>query len=77
MMTCSRNLFKNLKNCYQTKTNKKMSQHDFYFFGKSNEFFLKKKSDKIVYFHIYFSHLCRISNQQKKKKQKTHNGMYI
>ncbi len=33
MMTCSRNLFKHLKVCYQTKTNRKMFQHDFLFFA--------------------------------------------
>jgi hypothetical protein len=32
MMTCSSNLFKHLKHCYQTKTNSEMSQHDFHFF---------------------------------------------
>jgi hypothetical protein len=31
MMTNFKNLFKQLKNCYQTKTNREMSQHDFQF----------------------------------------------
>lgn len=33
MMTSSRNLSKHLKNCYPTKTNEEMSQHDSQFFG--------------------------------------------
>jgi hypothetical protein len=28
-------------------------------------FFAKKKSDQIFSFHIYFSHLCKLSNQKK------------
>jgi hypothetical protein len=68
-MTCSRNLFKHSKNCYQTKTNRKMSQHDFYFFANLMIFFSqKKKVTKIFSFHIYFSHLWKISNPKNKIK---------
>jgi len=50
------------------KSKRKCSNMIFNFFCKSNDFFLQKKSDKIFPFHIYFSHLCKISNQKKKKK---------
>jgi hypothetical protein len=68
MMTCSSNLFKHLKHCYQTKTNSEISQHDFHCF--ENLMTLKKKSDQIFSFHIYFSHLSKISNPKKKGKEK-------
>jgi hypothetical protein len=64
-MTCSGNLFKHLKNCYQIETNRKMFQHDSQKNFKSNDFFLPKKSDQIFPFHIHFPHLCKISNQKK------------
>jgi hypothetical protein len=44
-----------------------MSQQNFQFFEKLMNFFSKIKSDKIFPFHIYFSHLCKFSNQKKKK----------
>ncbi len=56
MMTCSQNLFKYLK---------KMSEHDFQFFENLMIFFSKHESDQVFIFHIYFSHLCKISNQKK------------
>ncbi len=43
IMTCCRNLFKHLKICYQTKTNKEMSQHDFYFLINLMTFSQKRK----------------------------------
>lgn len=65
-MTCSRNLFKHLKICYQTKTNREISQHDFQSFANLTIVFSPQKNDQIFPFHIYFSHLCKISNQKKK-----------
>ncbi len=38
----------------------------FSIFCKSNDFFLQKISDQIFPFHIYFSYLCKFSNQKKK-----------
>jgi hypothetical protein len=72
MMTCSNNLFKHLKHCYQTKTNSEMLQHDFHFF--ENLMTLKKKVIKYFSFHIYFSQFSKISNPKKnrKRKRKTH-----
>jgi len=57
-MTCSRNLSKHFRTCYQWK----MFQHDL---QKSKDFFLQKRKDQIFPFHIYFSHLCKTSNQKK------------
>jgi hypothetical protein len=69
-MTSFRNLSKHLKNCYQTKTNREMSQHDFQFFGNL------RKSLKVVEYSlfIFIFHIC--SNFQT-QKQKTHCDMYI
>jgi len=36
-------------------------------FCKSHDFFLQRKSDQIFPFHIYFSHLCKISKQREEK----------
>jgi len=44
-----------------------MLQHGFYFFANLMTF-LSKKKDQMFSFHIYFSHLCKISNQKKKKR---------
>jgi hypothetical protein len=41
-MSCSRNLCKHLKHCYQTKTIKEMSKHDFQFFANLMKFLNKK-----------------------------------
>jgi len=57
MTTCSRNLIKYLKNYYQTKTTKEMSQHDFQKKIKSNDFFLKKIMIK-YFFVIWIFHIC-------------------
>jgi hypothetical protein len=39
----------------------------FNFFANLMTFFSKKKTtDQIFSFHIYFSHLCKISNQRKR-----------
>jgi hypothetical protein len=47
----------------------KMFQHDFQFFVFANllTFFSEKTSDQIFLFHNFISHLCKISNQKKKK----------
>ncbi len=66
MMTCSVNPIKHFKKLYQTKINKEMSQHDFQFFGNLMIFFSKKIIDQVFPFHIYFSHLCKSSNEKKK-----------
>jgi hypothetical protein len=64
-MTCSKNLFEHLKFCYQTKTNKEMSQHDLKF-CKSNDFFLKKEKTKYFLF-IFIFHICaKFQNKEKK-----------
>jgi hypothetical protein len=42
-----------------------MSEHDFQFFGNLMIFFSKHESDQVFLFHIYFSHLCEISNPKK------------
>jgi hypothetical protein len=72
-MTCSKNLFEHLKFCYQTKTNKEMSQHDFKFFSKndlkfckSNDFFLKKEKTKYFLF-IFIFHICEKFKKKEKK----------
>jgi len=66
MIACSKNLFKQLKKIYQTKTNREMLQHGFLFFA-SNEFFLLKKVIKYsLFMFFFFSHLCKISNQKNK-----------
>jgi len=66
-MTCSRNLFKHLKNKYQTKTNKEMSQFDFQFIGDLMTFFLQKK--KVIKFSllIFIFHIC--ANFKPKKEE--------
>ncbi len=65
MMTCSKNLFKHLRHVTKSKTNREMLEHDFHFFVNLITFSLKN-SDQIYPFHVYFSHLCKISNQKKK-----------
>jgi hypothetical protein len=69
-MTCSRNLSKHLKNCDQSKTNKKMSQHDFYFFANLMIFFSKKKSNILISF--YFFTFVQIFKQNKKISHHMH-----
>jgi len=54
MMACSRNISIHLKNCYQTKTNKEMFQHDFQFFANLMIFFAEKKGDQIIPFSYLF-----------------------
>jgi ABC-type antimicrobial peptide transport system permease subunit len=67
MMTCSKNLFKHLIFFYQTKTNKKMSQHDFQFFENLVIFFSKKFIIKCSLF-VFIFHIC--ANFQTKEKKK-------
>jgi hypothetical protein len=57
MMTCSRNLFKHLKHCYQIKTNREMLPTWFSIFCKFNDFFLLKKVIKHSLF-IFIFHTC-------------------
>jgi hypothetical protein len=72
MMACSRNLLKHLKICYQTKTNREMSQHDFQFFYKSKDLFLKKKWQNILFSYLFFTFV-----QNFKPKTKDLHGMCI
>ncbi len=59
MMTCFRNLSKLFFNCYQTKTNRKMFQHDFQFFADLMIFFSQKKEEVIKHcFLIFIFHIC-------------------
>jgi hypothetical protein len=51
-----------------------MMQHDFHFFVNLMTFVSPKENDKIFPFHIYFTHLCKISNP---KERKTHGDMCI
>ncbi len=68
MMTCSGNLFKHLKHCYQTKTNSEISQHDFHCF--ENLMTLKKKVIKYFIF-IFIFHICpKFQTQKKIEKEK-------
>jgi hypothetical protein len=65
-MTCSRNLFKHLKNCYQTITNREMLQHDVQSFANLTIVFSKMKI-KIKYsLFISIFHIC--AKFQTKKK---------
>ncbi len=67
MMTCSRNLSKNLKNCYKTKINKEMFQHDFQFFCKYNNFFLPKtKWSNILFSYLFFTFVQNFKPKKKK-----------
>ncbi len=67
MMICPGNLSKHLKICYQTKTIRKMFEHDFqFFFANLMTFFSwKKKWSNISFSYYFFSHLCKISNKKK------------
>ncbi len=51
MMTCSRNPSKHLKNCYQTKTNMKMFQHDIHFFPNLMNLFSPNK--KVIKYLLF------------------------
>jgi hypothetical protein len=55
MITCSRNLFRHLKNWYQTKTNKRMLWHDFLL--KKNYWSFSQKKSKYSLF-IFIFHIC-------------------
>jgi hypothetical protein len=56
MMTCSRNLSKHLKICYQTKTSREMSHHDFNFFANLMTFLSKeKKWSNILVSYLFFT----------------------
>jgi hypothetical protein len=56
MMTCSRNLFKHLKHCYQIKTNREMLQHDFHFFVNLVTFSFFKVIKYALFIFIF--HIC-------------------
>jgi flagellar biosynthesis protein FlhB len=73
MMTCSRNLSKHLKHCYQTKTNKEMSKHDFQFFANLMNFLIKK-SLNFFFLYLFFT---IVQNFKPKRREKTHNDMCI
>ncbi len=66
MMTCYRNLFKNLKRCYQTKANKKMSKHDFQNFANLLNFLIKKSSTT-SFLYLFFT---IVQNFRPKEKEK-------
>jgi hypothetical protein len=63
-MTCSRNLSKHLKSCYQSKTSKEMSQQFIFIFFKSSDFSLQKKSN-ILFSYLFFT-FVQIFKQNKK-----------
>jgi hypothetical protein len=77
MMACSRNLSKHLENCYKTKINKEMFQHDFQNFCKSNDFFLPKK--KVIKYSllIFIFHICAKFQTKKKKKPSRHTCIWM
>jgi hypothetical protein len=56
MMMCYRTYLNSLKIGYQTKTNKEMSQDDFQFFCKSNDFFLVGLLQSALHMPLYFFH---------------------
>jgi hypothetical protein len=56
MMTCSRNLFKHLKHCYQIKTNREMLQHDFHFIVNLMTFSFFKVIKYSLF--IFIVHIC-------------------
>jgi hypothetical protein len=66
-MTCSSNLFKHLKFCYQTRINRKLSQHDFLIFCKSNDFFFFKKWPSTLFSYLFFT---LVQNLRQKKKRR-------
>jgi len=66
-MTCSKNLFKHLKNSYQTKTNKEMLQHDFQFFANIKTFFSPKQLSNSPFSYLLFT-FVQIFKPKKKKK---------
>jgi hypothetical protein len=70
-MTCSRNLCKHLKICYQTKTNREMPQHDFNFFVNLINFFVNKKKVIKYFLFIFIFHIYE--NFQTKKKKTCHD----
>jgi hypothetical protein len=63
-MKSPRNLFKQLKDCYQTKTNGEMMQHDFHFLTNIVIFNLKKKRSNIPFSCLFFTF---VQNSKKKK----------
>jgi hypothetical protein len=74
MMACSKNLSKHLKNCYQTKINMEMFQHDFQSFANLMIFFSKKRIKNSLFIFIF--HICAKFQTQKKKKKHGH-AMFI
>jgi len=66
-MTCSKNLFKHLKNSYQTKTNNEMLQHDFQFFANIKTFFSPKQLSNSPFSYLLFT-FVQIFKPKKKKK---------
>jgi hypothetical protein len=85
MMTSFRNLSKDFLNCYQTKTDREMLQHDFPFVGNLMTFFLpkkkkrKKKREIITYsFSIFiFSIFVQKFKPKKKEKENPNHDMCI
>jgi hypothetical protein len=66
-MTCSKNLCKHFKIVTKLEPIGKYSNM---ICKNLMTFFSKLKSGQILPFHIYFSHLCKVSNQKRKKKRK-------
>ncbi len=60
-----RNLFKHLKDCYQTKTNREMLQHDFHFSTNVVIFFSKKEVIEYSLFMFIF-HICAKFQRRKR-----------
>jgi len=65
-MSCSRNLCKHWKHCYQTKTNKEMSKYDFLFFANLMNF-LNQKIIKQFLFILTFHNFPKFQTRKKKK----------
>jgi hypothetical protein len=67
MMTCFKNLFKHLKNCYQTKMNREMSQHNSVFCKCTEFFFQKKKKNwwNVPFSYLFFTFVQNIKPQKK------------
>jgi hypothetical protein len=68
MMTCSKNLFKHLKNCYQTKTNRECNNVIFIFFANLMIFFSKSKWSNISFPYLFFTFVQNFKPKRKKEK---------
>ncbi len=58
-----------LKNCYQTKTNRGMFQHDFQFFANLMTFFSKRKKWSNIPFSYLFFTFVQIFKPKKKRSR--------